>query len=65
MSSIRCAGCSRHFADAVAFEVHANGTRRITARTKRRCRTESELRALGMVQLPGSGVWAVKAKAPS
>lgn len=55
--SLTCVGCNQTFSSGEAYDLHATGSRRAPASAKRRCRTVDEMRALGMVQVPGNHAW--------
>ena len=53
----QCAGCGLYFRSAHAFDKHRTGRHGID----RRCRTEDEMRAAGMVQNE-RGIWVSAAR---
>jgi hypothetical protein len=53
MKPLRCVGCGMEFSSAEAFDLHATGKRRAAVGTPRRCRSEAEMRALGMYRKEG------------
>ena len=55
----RCAGCGEKFLDLDAFTKHATGTLEPSPGSRRRCRDQAEMRAMGMRQTSG-GAWVAK-----
>lgn len=62
-ASLRCIGCGLEFASSEAFDMHSAGRRRAPLGSPKRCRTEVEMRALGMHQTSGKR-WSVARMRP-
>ena len=57
---LRCVGCGEMFASGEAFDLHATGMRRAPPDAPKRCRTDEEMRALGMSKTQGTHAWRLK-----
>jgi len=57
---LRCVGCGLEFSSSEAFDLHATGSRRAPVGAPRRCRTEAEMRGLGMHKTDGGSRWSAR-----
>ncbi len=61
---VLCVGCGLEFSSSEAFDLHSTGKRRSPLGAPKRCRTEAEMHALGMVCWAGAGHrrWSLRGK---
>jgi len=57
---LRCIGCGLEFASSEAFDLHATGSRRAPIGAPRRCRTEAEMKRLGMHRTDVDKRWTAR-----